>query len=295
MGVQVAVGPGPGVRGLQGAGVLLAVRDPAQQHRDADGRRVPRPPGSGAHGGVRARRRRRRRNRRGAGRLDDDAVDAAGQPRPRRRAGRRLRRRRPRGSPADHRRGAARPLRRRAGRRARRRPGDRSRAGRAPLPAAVRVLHRRRPVRHRAGVPGARRRLRVHRRRHRHRAPRARLRRGRPARRQRRRHPHDRADGRARPIHGRGHRMGRRAGVRRQPRRDPPPQGVRRGAAARDLRPLLPALLALRHAARLPRHLVVVRGRHHVPRPHGRAQRRDHVGADPRQARQLRQVAAERP
>ena len=48
------------------------------------------------------------------------------------------------------------------------------RAGRAPLPPAVRLLHRRRPVRHRAGVPGARRRLRVHRRRHRRRAPRAR-------------------------------------------------------------------------------------------------------------------------
>ncbi len=55
------------------------------------------------------------------------------------------------------------PLRRRARRRARRRPRGRSRARRAALPAAVRVLHRRRPVRHGGGVPGARRRLRVHR------------------------------------------------------------------------------------------------------------------------------------
>ena len=67
VGVQVAVGQGPGLRGLQGAGVLLAVRDAAQQHRDAHGRRLPRPPGSGAHGGLRAPRRRRRADRRGAG------------------------------------------------------------------------------------------------------------------------------------------------------------------------------------------------------------------------------------
>ena len=36
------------LRGLPGAGVLLALRDAAQQHRDAHGRRLPRPPGPGA-------------------------------------------------------------------------------------------------------------------------------------------------------------------------------------------------------------------------------------------------------
>ncbi len=59
VGVQDAVGQGPRVRGVQGAGLLLAVRDAAQQHRDADGRRLLRPSGSGAHRWLRARRRRR--------------------------------------------------------------------------------------------------------------------------------------------------------------------------------------------------------------------------------------------
>ena len=54
MGLQVAVGPGPDLRGLPGAGVLLALRDAAQQHRDADGRRLPGPPGPGPDGRVRA-------------------------------------------------------------------------------------------------------------------------------------------------------------------------------------------------------------------------------------------------
>ena len=66
-------------------------------------------------------------------------------------------------------------------------------------------------------------------------------------------------------------------------------------AAPRDLRPPVPALLALRAAARLPGDLVVVRRGHQVPRPHGRAQRPDHLGARAPQARQLRQVAGERP
>ena len=47
-------------------------------------------------------------------------------------------------------------------------------------------------------------------------------------------------------------------------------------------------------AARLPRDLVVVRRGHQVPRPHGRAQRADHLGARAPQGRQLRQVAGER-
>ena len=57
----------------------------------------------------------------------------------------------------------------------------------------------------------------------------------------------------------------------------------------------LPALLALRPAARLPGDLLVVRRGHQVPRPDGRAQRADHLGARAPQARQLRQVAGERP
>ena len=44
------------LRGLPGAGLLLALRDAAVQHRDPHGRRLPRPPGPGAHGGVPARR-----------------------------------------------------------------------------------------------------------------------------------------------------------------------------------------------------------------------------------------------
>ena len=48
-------------------------------------------------------------------------------------------------------------------------------------------------------------------------------------------------------------------------------------------------------AARVPGHLLVVRRGDQVPRPDGRAQRADHVGARAPPARQLRQVAAERP
>ncbi len=47
----------PRVRGVQGAGLLLALRDAAQQHRDAYGRRLLRPSGSRAHGWLRAARR----------------------------------------------------------------------------------------------------------------------------------------------------------------------------------------------------------------------------------------------
>ena len=57
----------------------------------------------------------------------------------------------------------------------------------------------------------------------------------------------------------------------------------------------LPALLALLAAARVPGDLVVVRRGHRVPRPDGRAQRAHHLGARAPQARQLRQVAGERP
>ena len=54
VGLQDAVGQGPGLRGLPRAGLLLALRDAAVQHRDPDGRRLPRPPGPGAHRLVRA-------------------------------------------------------------------------------------------------------------------------------------------------------------------------------------------------------------------------------------------------
>ena len=86
VGVQDLVGQGLDLRGLQGAGVLLAVRDTAQQHRDAHGRRVSRSAGPGADGAVPA-----RLGRADAG-VDDDPVDAAEQPRAGRRPRHRLRR-----------------------------------------------------------------------------------------------------------------------------------------------------------------------------------------------------------
>ena len=70
VGVQDLVGQGPDLRRLQGAGVLLALRDAAQQHRDAHGRRVPRSAGSCAHRAVPT-----RLGRTDPG-VDDDAVDA---------------------------------------------------------------------------------------------------------------------------------------------------------------------------------------------------------------------------
>ena len=48
VGVQDPARQGSGLRGLPGAGVLLAVRDAAVQHRDPDGRRLPGPAGPGA-------------------------------------------------------------------------------------------------------------------------------------------------------------------------------------------------------------------------------------------------------
>ena len=57
VGVQDALGQGSDLRGLPGAGLLLAVRDAAQQHRDAHGRRLPRSPGPGADRRLRAARR----------------------------------------------------------------------------------------------------------------------------------------------------------------------------------------------------------------------------------------------
>ena len=67
----------------------------------------------------------------------------------------------------------------------------------------------------------------------------------------------------------------------------------RRGAAAsRDLRALLPALLALPKPVDLPGGVVVVRQGHRVPRPDGRTQPGDHLVSRTRQGRPVRQVAA---
>ena len=68
-----------------------------------------------------------------------------------------------------------------------------------------------------------------------------------------------------------------------------------RAAAPRDLRPLLPALLALPRAPHLHGGVLVVRRGDEVQGPHGRAQPGDHLGARARQGRPVRQVARERP
>ena len=89
VGVQDAVGQGPGVRGLQGVALLLAVRDaalatsrPAWTTSTKTGRIRPSPSRSSLTDG------------RASARVDDHAVDAAVEPRARRRARHRLRRRR---------------------------------------------------------------------------------------------------------------------------------------------------------------------------------------------------------
>ena len=85
------------------------------------------------------------------------------------------------------------------------------------------------------------------------------------------------------------------ARVRCQPARDPQPQRPRRRGAPRLVRPLVPALLALRPAARVPGDLVVVRQGHRLPRSDGRTQSADHVGAGARQGRQFREMVGQRP
>ena len=150
VGVQDPARQGPGLRGLPGAGVLLALRDAAVQHRDPDGRRLPGPAGPGADGVVPAGDRREDRG------LDDHAVDAAVQPGARRRPRHRVRGAASRtASSYVRRRGPASAAYAKelegcdAGRH-----GARARPGRPPLHAAVRLPGR-------AGraerVPGARR------------------------------------------------------------------------------------------------------------------------------------------
>ncbi len=70
----------------------------------------------------------------------------------------------------------------------------------------------------------------------------------------------------------------------------------RRGAAApRDLRSLLPALLAMPEPVDLPGRVVVVHQGDRLPRSHGRAQSGDHLVSRARQGRPVREVAAGRP
>ena len=109
-----ALRQGPGLRGLPGAALLLERRDAAVQPRAADGRRrLPEPAGPGGH-----RRVCRLRDRRAGAGLDDDAVDPAVQPGDRGRPGHRLRRGRVR------RHGRDRALRPRRGAAARRTPAS---------------------------------------------------------------------------------------------------------------------------------------------------------------------------
>jgi isoleucyl-tRNA synthetase len=90
-----------------------------------------------------------------------------------------------------------------------------------------------------------------------------------------------------RQVHRRGAAVRRAAGVRREQAIVADLKATRRAhvtghaaAAARDLRPPVPALLALRQPADLPRGVVVVRQGDGVQGPHGRAQPADHLGAD---------------
>ena len=162
------------------------------------------------------------------------------------------------------------------------------------LRPALRLLRRRRAVRRAERVADPRRRLRHHRRRHRHRAPGARLRRGGPEGRRGRRHPGDPLARRRRPVPAGGHGCRRAALERREQAAHAAAEG--RGAAAPpgELRALVPALLALPQSAHLQGGLELVRARPRVPRPHGRAEPGDHLGARERQGRAVRQVGRRR-
>ena len=214
VGVPAAVGQGPGLPGLQGAAVLLAVRDPAVQPRAADGRRhLRRAAGPVGHGPVQA------GDRGVAAGLDHHAVDAAVQPGLRGRRGHQLRgagegRRAVHPGP-----GPAGRLRAGAGGRRRGRHADRGRAGRTAIRAAAALPHRRREVRHPGRVPGDPVRRRDDRGRHRRGAHGARLRRGRRPGLQRGRHPDRAHRGRPGPVHLRGARLRGPARLRRE-RRD---------------------------------------------------------------------------
>ena len=87
------------------------------------------------------------------------------------------------------------------------------------------------------------------------------------------------------------------AGVRRQQaaHRGPRARTAGRLLRQRELRALLPALLALPQPADLQGRLELVRAGDRVQRPDGRAQPADHLGARERQGRPVRQVARQRP
>ena len=169
---------------------------------------------------------------------------------------------------------------------------------------ALRLLRGRSRRRHQNALAGPRRRLRHDRGRHRHRAPGARLRRGRPGGRRGGRHPP------VMPVDDGGRfptevpdvagelvfdankpLIGPQGG--HGPARRVPERRVRL-VRHDELRALLPALLALPQPADLQGGLELVRARDRVPRPHGRAQPADHLGARERQGRPVRQVARRR-
>ena len=181
----------------------------------------------------------------------------------------------------------------------------RARRGRA----GRRALHGRRHARRRAtsrrspfipteayGAEGphrAARRLRHRRGRHRHRPHRDRVRRGRlPA---RRRSRGSTSSTRSRLDGTYDERIGPYAGPLGQGRRPGPDRGparARAAAARRDLPALLPALLALRHAAALLRQAVVVHPHVARARPPAGRQRDRRLAPGAHQARALRALAA---
>ncbi len=223
LGVQPALGQGPDLRGVPGHAVLVGSGDAAVELRDPPRRRHPAPPGPRTHRGLRASSRRRE-----AAELPDapqgaDGASRCGRGRPRPGPCRPT-------SPSPSAPTSSTLVVARCA--PAREPGVAScwartrleayaaelgedhevvatlpgqRAGRDPLPPAVRVL--RRSSRH---LPGPRRRLGDRRRRHRHRAPGSRLRRGRPARLRGSGHRAGGAGRRRRPLHRRGRRLGRR-------------------------------------------------------------------------------------
>ena len=288
------VGQGPDLRGLPGALVLHALRDTAVRNRNQDGRHLPAAAGPGRHrvaaGAV---------GRSGAGRragagLDDDPVDPAVQPRRGGEPRRRVRRRASRAGRAV----------RRAGTCWRRRGSPRTRGSSARSPrcwprytgaqlvgtaytAALRLLRRAATNAHQVlaadyvttedgtGVV--------------HIAPAF--------------GEEDKAVTDAagievvNPVDSQGKFTVAGPAVRGLPRvrRQHPdhgrPQGGRAAGPPGQLRAPVSALLAVRHPADPACGVVVVRRGDEVPRPDGRAEPADHLGAGAHQGRAVRQVA----
>ena len=253
--------------------------------------------GPGGDGRVRARRRDRRAHRRGPPRLDDDAVDAAVQPRPRRRSRRRLRGRRAgrRGAATSSPKRVSRPTQRELGEApttSARFDGQRSSSGARYTPLFDFFADRARPNAFQvlAGDTSPPRTARAIV----HMAPgfgeddQVVSERG--------RHPDDRR--RSTSTAGSRPRSPTAAGsTSSTPTRTSSATSRRTALRAppRDVQPLVSALLALPRRRSIYRAIVVVvRRGHEVPRPHGRAQRADHLGARATSRRQLRQVAGER-